>query len=162
LDANQRVDLRDVAAFQKGFGRKLGRMLRVVVFGDGLSDTGNHPARFGTPIPPYWEGRSSDGPIWVEDLAGDLRLPTTQVKNYAVGGAASDHRNSGRPDGPGMLDELNVYLADVEASNITVDSDTLYVIWIGANDFGIWNQTNAFTTVSPDVLVLGAIENSGL
>lgn len=54
------------------------------VFGDSLSDTGNVFTGSGTAIPPsgdfpfsdtYFDGRFSNGPIWVERMAVDLGLP---------------------------------------------------------------------------------------
>src|SRR5262249_42011574 len=49
----------------------------VVVFGDSISDTGN-VFLFTDGVaagPPYFEGRFSNGPVWVEVLAQGLGLP---------------------------------------------------------------------------------------
>ena len=43
----------------------------IVVFGDSLSDNGNLVLIEGQPVPDpelYWEGRLSNGPVWVEYL----------------------------------------------------------------------------------------------
>ncbi|KAJ2692136.1 hypothetical protein GGH99_001926 [Coemansia sp. RSA 1285] len=58
------------------------------VFGDSLSDTGRlHTMTFGlVPPEPYWEGRSSNGPLWVEYLA---LLQGLQLEDYAVGASES-------------------------------------------------------------------------
>jgi outer membrane lipase/esterase len=68
------------------------------VFGDSLSDTGNVHQMMGwlgaaspTPSPPYFEGRFSDGPNWVDRLATEMNLvaqPAWQGgSNFAHGGA---------------------------------------------------------------------------
>jgi hypothetical protein len=44
----------------------------IIVFGDSLSDTGNAfeaTGRREPPSPPYFAGRFSNGPVWVEDFA---------------------------------------------------------------------------------------------
>ncbi len=48
----------------------------IVVFGDSDSDVGHGPPRFGIPAsPPYFNGRFSNGPVWVERLAELLEVP---------------------------------------------------------------------------------------
>jgi hypothetical protein len=42
-------------------------------FGDSLTDTGNLPTEFQLP-PPYFDGRRSNGILWVEKLAAYLTL----------------------------------------------------------------------------------------
>ena len=73
----------------------------LVVFGDSLSDVGNIREisagfDFLPPIPDpaagYYEGRFSNGPVWVDYLADRLSLPRTKPSreggtNYAHGGA---------------------------------------------------------------------------
>src|SRR5262245_14581793 len=69
-------------------------LTEVVVFGDSLSDTGNLFLASGGTVatPPYFNGRFSNGPVWVEVLADKLGLdaPTPSVlggTNFAFGGA---------------------------------------------------------------------------
>ncbi|MHC5830296.1 MAG: SGNH/GDSL hydrolase family protein, partial [Nostoc sp.] len=56
---------------------------QLYVFGDSLSDTGNiYNATYATgkpypASPPYFEGRFSDGPIWVDYLGDQLGLKPT-------------------------------------------------------------------------------------
>ncbi len=133
--------------------------LRVVVFGDSLSDTGRHFELYDSPLtPPSFGGRYSDGPVWIEYLVKALGLGSNQWINHSVGGAASGRDNSGsHEDAPGLLDEIDQFLAD--SPHLRVDTNALYVLWIGANDFAIWNQTKAFKTTSPDVLIEGLLTN---
>ena len=59
------------------------------VFGDSLSDSGNISALTGGLIPaspPYFNGRFSNGPIWVEHLAPALGFAFDSATDFALGG----------------------------------------------------------------------------
>lgn len=110
---------------------------RIFVFGDSLSDSGNlYRLSGGYPPAPYFEGRFSNGRVWVEQLADALGLTIRAGDNYAVGGATTGFVNSndglnGR-DYPGLLDEV----ASFAATRDTAEADgVLFVVWAGANDF---------------------------
>ena len=126
-----------VAGFAGGFdaGEAAGiTASRLIVFGDSLSDMGNvRDATFGiVPGSSYFNGRFSNGPIWVEHLATDLAVgplaaSTAGGTNYAYGGGQASG-SSGV-----FIRDLDGQLADYLASN-TVDPGALYVVWAGAND----------------------------
>ncbi len=102
------------------------------VFGDSLSDSGNIGSLLGLPIAPYDNGYFSNGPVWVQYLAGNLGLPMTTPSftggnNYAWGGARTG--GGGFPDS--LLTQRDNYLAD---SGGFADPDALYVVWGGGND----------------------------
>ncbi len=65
------------------------------VFGDSLSDTGNVYNSLGGayPPPPYFNGRFSNGPVWVETFAANLGLTANAATgggtNWAFGGAVT-------------------------------------------------------------------------
>ena len=52
--------------------RRTGEITGIVAFGDSLSDTGNTFLAAGIPPAPYYQGHYSNGPIWLEYLAGRL------------------------------------------------------------------------------------------
>ena len=84
-------------------------------FGDSLTDTGNNPA----PADEYYEGRFSNGPLWVEYLSTKLGLTYDSTHNLAQ----SDGETS---------DALN------HASRLAAPAHpagALYVVWAGGNDF---------------------------
>ena len=62
----------------------------MIVFGDSLSDTGNvHTASTAQglipdPPPPYFDGRLSNGPIWVDRLAERLGIAFPSPKPRPV------------------------------------------------------------------------------
>ena len=110
----------------------------MVVFGDSLSDTGNTLLSTGGTIPtspPYFAGRFSNGPVWVEALADDLNIPdpTPGVAggtNFAFGSARSGDGIS--PVGtPNIGTQIDTFL-DLGG---TLDGDELVVVWGGANNF---------------------------
>jgi thermolabile hemolysin len=98
----------------------------IVIFGDSLSDNGNLVFIENQPEPDpelYFQGRFSNGPVWVEYLADPQRL-NTPLTDRAIGGAQS-----------GGFIGLNV---QVPAYIETADSpspNALFIIWIGGNDF---------------------------
>jgi outer membrane lipase/esterase len=126
------------------------------VAGDSLSDPGNVFAvttavsdrlpglvRPIPPSPPYFDGRFSNGPVWVEGLGERLGVTAGAVRNVALGGA--------KTSGHVALDATPAFLRPwLEAAGIggvrqQVDSylaaggpvsrDGLYVLWGGANDY---------------------------
>src|ERR1019366_4772051 len=109
----------------------------VVVYGDGLSDNGSLFAATGLPGAPYYQGRRSDGPVAVEQLAAALDTPlldyawigaTTGIGNYADGGTPT---SLGGFSLPGMQAEF----AATQASLGPYLASGLFVVWGGANDF---------------------------
>ena len=107
-------------------------------YGDSLSDNGNLFAATGIPSAPYFNGRFSNGPVAVEQLAAQLGAP---LFDFAWGGATTGIGNGG--DGgtqttagafnlPGMLAELALY--PVPPALIP---GSLFVVWGGANDFEV-------------------------
>lgn len=57
-------------------------------FGDSLSDTGRNPA---TPAGSYYNGRWSNGPLWVEYLSADLGLAYNASNNFAYSGSTTSN-----------------------------------------------------------------------
>ena len=105
---------------------------QLLVFGDSLSDVG-HVFRATTgeypESPPYFQGRYSNGRVWVEQLADQLQLSAQQVQNFAWGGATTGQ--TGISGVPGVLAQVEQF----STKNQTANSQALYVIWAGANDY---------------------------
>ncbi|KAI8822486.1 GDSL lipase/esterase [Fimicolochytrium jonesii] len=157
----------------------------LVVFGDSWSDTGNaFKLTSGTwPRPQaYYQGRFSNGPIWVDSLAS--RLHTT-AKSYAYGGATSDNNTVKGYTGPDStvlvpsvnqqvaqyVDWLNAGTQAADGSNeLTAEVrehklKATHIFWAGANDiffatFGGLNIT-ATQVVSNIVASIENIYNAG-
>ena len=131
------------------------KIKQVVIFGDSLSDNGNLKRWLkAMPYYPFWFGRFSDGFIWNDFFANLTNIP---ILNFAFGGAKTEGSNdyyikdfkdyvthAGRNLVTGSSqDFINYYLKDYLTSDsyhsksyyISKPQDTLYVIWIGGNDY---------------------------
>lgn len=110
---------------------------QLYVFGDSLSDVGNVFRATGGQIPaaPYFQGRHSNGRVWVEELAAKLDLPNDRVKNFAWGGATTGINGLNRV--PGVLAQVETFVQNQPK----IDSQALFVIWAGANDYLFSTET---------------------
>lgn len=104
----------------------------VYVFGDSLSDTGMVFRATGGMYPPnptYFQGRYSNGRVWIEYLAESLHLSSKQTHNFAYGGATTG--NVGNSYVPSLLNQVQTFTQTHQHTN----PDALYVLWAGANDY---------------------------
>ncbi len=124
---------------------------RIVVFGDSYSDNGN-VFRISKGTYPcakrYWQGRFSNGPVWVEYLAQDYGLNPNnphQLLDYAYGQAQAKGNLTFQTHNkteqfnftvPDIHQQLEQYLAQ----NKHKLHGTLFIVFIGAND--LFNQKN--------------------
>lgn len=134
---------------------------QLYVFGDSLSDTGNSFQATGIPpSPPYFDGRFSNGPVWVEYLADDLGLSQNQLTNYAFGGANTGSANTTIPGVQG-LPGLEQQIDSFTAANTSADPNALYVVWAGANDYLSGNTINPAVPVNNLSTAVSSLANSG-
>lgn len=104
----------------------------LVVFGDSLSDVGTVFRATGgqyPPNPPYFQGRYSNGRVWVEYLAERLQLSPAQTRNFAFGGATTGGQSNSLV--PGVLRQVEMFTQTHSEANPAA----LYVLWAGANDY---------------------------
>lgn len=143
----------------------LGAYSGLVMFGDSLSDVGNvHDQTFGIApqSPPYFDGRYSNGPLWVERLAQNLSLAPPNFsrdggRNYAYAGVKT---GSGSTfifpfSFPNLGSQINTYL-----SGNTPTASQLFTVWGGGNDF-IDGQANPSVPVNNLVSHVIALANAG-
>ncbi|MBT8448037.1 MAG: SGNH/GDSL hydrolase family protein [Gammaproteobacteria bacterium] len=130
-------------------------------FGDSLNDTGNVFIGSGNTIPaspPYFNGRFSDGPIWIESLAAGLGKPIDPAAgggtNFSVGGArTSDIAGigaltvDGDPAGPGQVDGFLTAFGGV------ADPDALYVLDGGGNDILAITTNPVLLLTAPQIAI---------
>ena len=144
---------------------------QMYVFGDSLSDTGNvfnaslQALGTGFPPPPYFNGRFSNGPNWVDYLAEDLKLnptpvtalglgiPPSQGINFAFGGATTGLDNTIDPRLPGLQQQVGLFTQLVPATQ-AANPDALYVLWAGANDY-LPTESTAFTPFNTPETTIG-------
>jgi phospholipase/lecithinase/hemolysin len=108
------------------------------VFGDSYCDVGNlYTADGGVfPAAPYYNGRFSNGPIWLDHVAGFLGLPLTPSllggTDYAFGGAwVTAPQPLGGGFIPSVPQQVELYLSQHGGK---ADPNALYVIEGGGND----------------------------
>ena len=97
----------------------------LVVFGDSLSDTDNRKLvePQNRPQPPYFNGRYSNGPVWVEDLG---TISGISVDSRAIGGATAS----------GSLSrDLSAQVTRYLSGGTTIPASRAVGIWIGGNDY---------------------------
>lgn len=116
----------------------------IVVFGDSLSDNGNLYEAMNHQLPqspPYFEGRFSNGPVWIEHLVSSYfpKNPNTHLKNYAYAGSAVSLDESDDEVLFTLRRQVNLYLS---AQQDKASAEDLYVIWIGANNYLTVNPEN--------------------
>jgi phospholipase/lecithinase/hemolysin len=132
----------------------IGSVNQLVVFGDSLSDNGNAAivaAQLNIPFPPL-----SNGPLWIDQLAGKLSVPDPQPflantggTNYAVATA-----QTGSNGLSGVSDQL---IAFALAHPGGAPADALYSFWAGANDiFNGGNPVSAADNIFNNILSLAA------
>lgn len=108
----------------------------IIAFGDSLTDNGNLYEFMKHQLPqspPYFEGRFSDGPIWIEYLTASLfpANPSAHLLDYAFGGAGVSEED----DDDALFTlrrEINSYLM---TNHDKASADSLFVVWIGANNY---------------------------
>lgn len=114
----------------------------IFVFGDSLTDTGNAHLgadEFGVPDPTppalgYFDGRLSNGPVWVDYLSQSLGFGLLEPRlaggtNYSVGGARAVPNADVSPD---LAEQLGLFTTDLAGN--AADPNSLYVVNFGGND----------------------------
>jgi phospholipase/lecithinase/hemolysin len=105
-----------LAALLLGYSFSAPAYTALVAFGDSYTDTGNAPSS----PPNYWNGRFSNGPLWIEYLSQSLGFAYNPANNFAVSGTESNELGV----------EINKFAGTTDAQNV------LFAIWSGNNDFG--------------------------
>lgn len=146
------------------------------VFGDSLSDTGNlyNATSKQFPLsPPNYEGRASNGKVWVDYVGSELGLsPTlfterlttnsTEGINYAYGGSSSGIEYVSLPQAslPKVERQVNLFTQVLVNSNQKADPDALYAVWGGVNDYlggGVTDPTIPITNLANAVKSLATV-----
>jgi phospholipase/lecithinase/hemolysin len=104
----------------------------------------------------YWKGRWSNGPTAVEDLALALKTPLT---DYGIGGAKSGNGNYYAWMEPSRDTGVFGQIADhlKAAKTHKADPNSLYFIFISANDFFEWADFSHPESI--DVLSQNSVAN---
>lgn len=142
---------------------------QVVAFGDSLSDVGNvDDATFGfSPGSDYYNGRFSNGPVWIENVATSLSLspPTpsrNSGRNYAHGGVKT---GSGNTSFSFLFFTFSFPNAGTQVSNYVNNNvstaSQLYSVWAGGNDLIDNLSVNTQSVVNNLVNHVTTLNNDG-
>jgi len=109
------------------------------IFGDSYCDVGNIYLATGgaEPAAPYYQGRFSNGPIWLDHVAGYLGLAPLKPSlaggtDFAFGGAeVTTESTSAAGTIPSIPDQVGLYL---ESTGGKADPNALYIIEGGGDD----------------------------
>ena len=150
-----------------------GPFTQIVAFGDSLTDTGNfeilNPSSFSNPSGAfygYYDGRFSNGPNWLDQLASKLGVADPQPSlaggtNYAYGAATADANfQTAGISVPYLSQQVHSYLQTSPAA----DTHALYVVWMGANDVfndGLTNSSVPSIAASDVAAALTSLINAG-
>jgi len=122
---------------------------KIAVFGDSLSDDGNVyqlTNRTYPPTPPYYQGRFTNGKVWLDYVRSKLGVKTF---NGAYGTGSTDSSVvQGRtgPDltipTPGVVQQISKFIKN---NSKKIFQETTFVVWAGGNDyfFSNFEQTPA-------------------
>ena len=136
----------------------------LIAFGDSLSDMGNGKnSILNVPdVPPYWQGRFSNGQVWLEYMSNAYGLTTT----IGSGTAAGDNRAFGGSQTgagysyvllPNVGTQISNYLANVQT---TIPSTAVVSLWSGGNDF-LYGTANANTIATNMESHIRQLEGAG-
>ena len=107
----------------------------LLVFGDSLSDDGNLYASIGVPPAPYFEGRTSNGPVWADHLAADFAAKGLHSGNYAYAyGQAVTNVDTRFVDF--QVPDLPAQIEAFKASGTSglLGDRPVATLWLGSND----------------------------
>jgi phospholipase/lecithinase/hemolysin len=136
---------------------------RIYAFGDSLSDAGNDYIVSLGILPTgfiYSDGRFSNGPVWVQDLAKDLGLPAVTPSlaggtDFAYGGAETGSETLHSVSPLDLPSQLAQFLVEDQHPS----ANALYTLSIGANDVidAIGDYAKSAATATADVVA--AVKN---
>jgi len=140
---------------------------RLVVFGDSLSDVGNVEVLSAGLLPPdpYFDGRYSNGPLWIDGLAEGLGLASARVPvleggtNFAFAGATVVPGGADTPPVPTLQAQAEAYRLSRLFTGI--DPNTLIAVWGGANDVRSALATHRTDPAAAEARVRAAADGVG-
>ncbi len=144
---------------------RAGPITSIVAFGDSLSDTGNVFQATGVPPAPYFNGRFSNGPIWLDQLAARLGVAAPGPSsaggtNYAWAGAETGIGTSVSFAAPGLnVPNLGTQVTTFLAGHSLTGSQ-LVTVWAGGNDF-LDGQTNPAIPIQNIVTAIDRLAQAG-
>jgi len=130
---------------------------QMYIFGDSLSATGTlSQATQETYLlnQGYFQGRYSNGLVWIEYLASRLHFSSSQINNFARGGATTG--SEGNSLVLGLLTQVQLFVQTERQPK----PNALYILWAGANDY-LQGVSNASVPVENVTQAISSLANRG-
>ncbi|WP_186645736.1 SGNH/GDSL hydrolase family protein [Fluviispira vulneris] len=107
----------------------------VIIFGDSLSDNGNYFQASASsanrmPLPPYFNGRATNGFVWSEYFAKSI---DAKLIDFAFLGAMTSGINARYPFAIPLLTQVENYIPKLKSGGVN-PANTLFVVWAGSNN----------------------------
>jgi phospholipase/lecithinase/hemolysin len=146
MDQHNATMTQDSHAFAVFHNSVMPQRGNLLAFGDSLSDMGNAKnSILNVPdVPPYWQGRFSNGQVWLEYVSDAYGLQTS----IGSGTATGDNRAFGGSQTgtgysylllPNVGTQISNYLTSVQS---TISNTEVVSLWAGGNDF-LYGSANA-------------------
>ncbi|KAI9476140.1 MAG: GDSL lipase/esterase [Benjaminiella poitrasii] len=117
---------------------------KIIAYADSFSDNGNdYRSSAFPPSPPYFEGRFSNGPTWLEYV--NENLTGIALINNGHGGATTNNAD--------VYSQFNNWIVpglkqQIETTYVNGTADDLYLIYIGYNDLNAIVNPDQYTIVN--------------
>jgi phospholipase/lecithinase/hemolysin len=127
---------------------------QIIVFADSYTDDGNDysHSKF-PPSPPYYEGRFSNGPTWLEYVTKGVSIP---VENHGYGGATTDNADVYSEFNGWIVPGIKQQVATLKSKGT---ADSLYVIEIAYNDLNSIINPDQYNVVNKDLTYQKVAQN---
>lgn len=136
---------------------ELEALKEIYVFGDSFSDIGTLFRATRGKYPRnsiYFQGRSSNGRVWIEYLAEHLHLSSSQSNNFACSGATTGSKSNT------LVSNLLTQVQSFTQAHQQTLANALCAIWAGANDY-LQGATNVTVPVENITKAIAALANVG-
>ncbi|MDY7024308.1 MAG: SGNH/GDSL hydrolase family protein [Cyanobacteriota bacterium] len=141
----------------------------VYVFGDSFSDDGNLFELTNGIFPEFdnFEGRFTNGLIWIETLIPELGLEINPENNVAYGGATTGSGNVLNPRTDVLpetllpLPGIQTQIDDFVAENPVANPNALYMVWGGGNDYVGLSLTEFDTPITNLLTAIDKLADAG-
>ena len=119
---------------------------KIILYGDSFTDNGNDykNSKF-PPSPPYYQGRFSNGPTWLEYVAKNLTQYS--VSNNGYGGATTDNADAYSEFNGWTVPGLKQQIETIDTQGT---SESLYLIYIGYNDLNSIVNPDQYKVINKD------------
>ncbi|CAO0803744.1 unnamed protein product [Mucor circinelloides] len=127
---------------------------KIIAYADSLTDAGTDYALTGFPPVPYFEGRFTNGPTWLEHV--DMNLTGIEIINTANGGSTANNEDVLYQFGKFIVPGLQ---QKILTTYVNGTPDDLYLFYIGYNDLNAIVNPSQYTIYDKNYNIQRISEN---